>query len=140
MARFEVAEINWSDVYKDMARILEAFRINDKGETIPEGTVCRVSVGKKSILLAIRGHRDHQNAVIHMDEKTRNRLGVKSGDTVDFTLHQLGWWGQFRWALTASDPAYRIASQLAVLSVVLGLLGFVLGVVGVWIALKPLPH
>jgi phage gp45-like len=42
------------------------------------------------ILLALRGHRDHQNAVIHIDEKTRNRLGVKAGETVDFTFRQLG--------------------------------------------------
>ncbi len=137
MAKLEVANIHWSDVYKDIARIPEVFRIDDKGQTIPEGTVCRVSApGGKSVLLALRGQQEHNSPAIHIDERTRNRLGIKVRDEVALAIRQLGWWGQFRWALDASDPAYRIASQLAVVSVALGLLGLGLGVVGIWIALK----
>ena len=55
MAKLEVAEIYWGDVYKDMARIPEAFRIDETGQTVPEGTICKVSAGGKSVLLALRG-------------------------------------------------------------------------------------
>jgi hypothetical protein len=39
--------------------------------------------------------------------------------------------GAWRWAMQSSDIAYRIAAQLSLLSVVLGLLGLALGVISV---------
>jgi len=61
-----------------------------------------------------------------MDEKTRNRLGgIKIGESYDFTFTPAGLPGQLRWAWNASETGYRVASRLAVIGLILGLLAFV---------------
>jgi hypothetical protein len=62
-----------------------------------------------------------------MDERLRNLLHVSDGDEVELQFKKAGFWGQFGWAWSASDPAYRVAARLALLSVVLGAIGLVLG-------------
>jgi hypothetical protein len=129
--KLEVANAHYTDVYKDMARVLDAYRLDAKGAVIPEGRTCKVYVGSESIFLSLRGHNDHKNPAIHIDEKTRTALGVQIHDQVDFTFHQVGWWGQFRWAWNASDPAYRIAARLGFVSLILGVIGLLLGIIGI---------
>lgn len=133
--RLEVANINWADVYKDMARIPEKHRRDEKGKPIPEGRICRVRVGKRGILVSLRGQEEHSNPAIHLDGKTRAALGVAVGEQVTFHFRQASWLGQFLWAWSATDPAYRIAARVGLLSVILGIVGLVLGGIGLWIAL-----
>lgn len=127
----EVANIHWGDVYKDVARIPEPFRLDERGMPIVDGTICRVSTNSRTTLLSIRGQSEHRNPAIHLDEKTRAILDVKERDKLQFTFRKAGFWGQFRWAWGASDPAYRIATRLGIVSVGLGLLGLALGTIGV---------
>jgi hypothetical protein len=53
--KLEVANINWSDVYKDVARIPCDFRMSELGRAIPEGAICKVKVAERSALLSVRG-------------------------------------------------------------------------------------
>jgi hypothetical protein len=62
-----------------------------------------------------------------MDERLRNLLKVSNGSEVDFEFRTTGLGGQFLWAWSASDPAYRVAARLALLSVILGAIGLMLG-------------
>jgi hypothetical protein len=79
--------------------------------------------------------RESAEFEVRMDERLRNLLRVSVGDKIDVAVSKVGLYGQFRWAWSASDPAYRVAARLALLSVVLGLLGAALGLVSVVLAL-----
>jgi len=117
------------DVYRDIARVPEVYRRDKRGETVPEGTVCRVTIGPKSAYALLRGMEQSSERAIRMDERLRNLLSVSVGDDVEADLKTVGLYGQFRWAWSASDPAYRVAARLGLLSVLLGLLGVVLGLI-----------
>ena len=103
---------------------------------IPEGRICKVTVGKRSTFLSLRGQEEHANPAIYLDGKTRNDLGVTLREHASFHFHQASWLGQFLWAWRATDPAYRIAARVGLLSVLLGVAGLVFGGVGIWIALR----
>jgi hypothetical protein len=133
--KLEVANITWADVYKDVARVPEDFRKDHNGQPIQEGTICWVTAGHRTALLSLRGQNEHGNPAIHIDEKTRATLGVTVRDNLAFVFRKAGPWGTFKWAWQASDPAYRIATRLGILSVCLGLLGLALGVIGLVISL-----
>jgi hypothetical protein len=66
---------------------------------------------------------------VKMDECLRNMLGVDPGDQVE--LQKVGLVGEFWWAWNASDPAYRVAARMALLSVVLGMVGLLLGILSI---------
>jgi|SRR5579864_5115382 len=94
-----------------------------------KGTICWVTVENRTALLSVRGQNEHRNPAIHIDEKTRATLAVTVGDNVACDFRKAGWWGHFRWAWHASDPAYLIATRLGVISVFLGLVGLALGII-----------
>ncbi|HTV47209.1 MAG TPA: hypothetical protein VMG59_02065 [Phycisphaerae bacterium] len=127
----EVARSRLNDIYKDIARIPESYRCEMDGRTIPEGRICKVSIGDKHALLSIRGQMEHNDPKIHLDEKTRKLLGVSDHDKADVRLHEASWIGQFLWAWNATDPGYRIASRVAAVSIFLSLLGLLAGIAGI---------
>ena len=128
------------DVYRDLARIPEAHRRGRDGKTIIEGSVCKISAGSASTYALLRGCQVTDQPVILLDERTRNELGLSCGQSVDFVIKPAGLSGQFRWAWSASDPAYRIGARMAVISVALGFTGLVLGVVSILLSVKSLGH
>jgi len=132
--RLSVKQAAEADVYRDIARIPEPHRKDRRGQTIAEGSVCKLSSSGKSVYVLLRGKGETEEAAIWMDERTRNKLGVSTGQEVDFDLSTVGWKGQFLWAWSASDPAYRITARLALISVILGCLGFILGVVSLFLS------
>ena len=115
------------DVYRDIVRVPERYRLDTHQRLIREGSVCRVRAPNGVCYAIVRGLNAASSPAIQIDERLRNALGVKVGQDVDVQLDQVGIWGQFFWAWGASDPAYRVAARLGLLSVVLGFLGFVLG-------------
>ena len=119
----EVHENKQDDVYRDRARIPEGHR-----GKVNEGRICKVSVGGQSVLLEIRGIVSEPKAIVRLDARTREDLGVIEKSSYAFTIHEVGWVGQFLWAWNASDSASRIAARLGLLGVLLGLLGVVLAV------------
>jgi hypothetical protein len=128
------------DVYRDLARIPEGHRRGRDGKTIIEGSVCKISAGSASTFALLRGCQVTDQPVILLDERTRNQLGLACGQSTEFEIKPVGLWGQFLWAWSASDPAYRIGARMAVVSVVLGFIGLVLGVAGIFISVKSLGH
>ena len=128
-----VKAIDKEDVYRDRVRVPVVHR-----GTIAEGTVCKLSVDRTSVLVEIRGIRTAPSdpdpgAVILMDEVTRAKLGpIFTQKMYQFEMKEVGWLGQFSWAWNASDPTPRIAAKLGVLGVILGVIGVVLGVVALY--------
>jgi len=119
------------DVYRDIARIPEQFRQTLDGKTLPEGEVCKITTQgtRRTAFVILRGKEDSQDPVVWLDERTRNRLGLLPGDTVCLEMRTVGLYGQWKWAWSSSDPAYRVNARLALLSVVLGGVGVLLGIV-----------
>ncbi|WP_397547363.1 hypothetical protein ABUL39_02975 [Rhodothermus marinus] len=132
MLELQVRRARQEDVYRDLVRIPEVWRKDCNGEVIPEGSVCKIKILKdnrtRTGYAIVRGVGDESGRVIYVDERLRNFLGIKPGDSVQVVLKKTGLIGQLIWAWRASDPAYRVAARLAVLSFILGLLGFILGV------------
>lgn len=133
--KLKVAQTAEEDVYKNLARIPESHRTDHKGRAIEEGRICKVTAGGRSVLLSLRGQQDHSNPTIHVDEKTRKVLGLTVGREAEFRFREVSWLGQFLWAWRATDPAYKIAARLGLLSVVLGVIGLALGVGSIWFSL-----
>jgi hypothetical protein len=128
--RLEVAESCWADVYKDMARVPQAFRLDANGKPIYEGTICSVTVGSRTVLLSLRSQIENPGtAAIYIDEKTRNALGVAVHDAKEFTFRPVGWLGVLKWVWQASEPAYRVGARLGIAGFILGIVGLILGVI-----------
>lgn len=109
------------DVYRDRARIPELFR-----GCVREGRVCKISVGRASALLEVRGIQCDR-PVIEIGELARRALGVQTTQPYAFCIREVWWIGQFRWAWGASDSSARIAARLGLLGVLLGVVGLILG-------------
>lgn len=120
------------DVYRDLIRIPEKYRLDYKEKPITEGAICRIAVKDKSIYAILRGCGTNKERYIYIDERLRNRLDIQSNQEVDFIIKRVGLWGQFMWAWNSSDPAYRIAARLGLLSVVLGILSLFITIVSIF--------
>jgi hypothetical protein len=118
------------DVYQDIARIPEDYRCDENGNVIEEGKACEIAVETESTIIFVRGNNETKSPCIMLDEVTRKRLRINTGDKVDFKLMPIGIFRQLFWAWSASDPSYRVAARLAIISMFLGVFGFVVGILG----------
>ncbi len=126
MPRLEVRPISEEFIYKDTVQIPEVHRTDKNGKTIEEATVCLIGGTPRSSFVVLRGYQESIKPEIHMDERTRNRLGgIKIGESYDFAFTPVGLRGQLQWAWNASETGYRVASRLAVIGLILGLLAFI---------------
>lgn len=111
-------------------RIPEEYRLDNRDRRIPEGSVCKLRTSSASTYVILRGCANEGVPVVKIDERQRNLLGLKLGEDAHLCLARAGYWGEFLWAWNASDPAYRIAARLGLISALLGILGLALGIVG----------
>lgn len=114
--QLKVQELAHEDRWKDMARVPHRFRIDVNGNHIRRGTICKVGIGDKETLLAVRGSPRRGIPEILLDSPTRRELGVKRGLTYAVELRPVGWIGYCRWAWQADDPAYRLPAQISLIS------------------------
>ncbi|OHB76272.1 MAG: hypothetical protein A2Z34_05670 [Planctomycetes bacterium RBG_16_59_8] len=119
------------DTYKDIARIPEAHRKDCKGNPIPSGSIGKLTINGKSKYLIMRGNDDEKNPVLSLDEYCRQKLDVRNEEAadvrIDFPRWWLPrWWAHFRWAWSATDPAYRLPVKI---SIILGGIGIALGII-----------
>jgi hypothetical protein len=128
--KLKVCQLNRSEFFKDLARVPQKYRFATNGRAIPEGRICEVSIGGRSALISLRGQTETDNPEIQIDGKTRNRLGVELDSELEVQFKEAGLLGQFTWARRSSDPAYMLASNFALLSIGLSLVGIVLGLAG----------
>lgn len=106
------------DVYKDIVRIPQA----DRGE-LKTGRVHRFSVkGEGSGYFILRGAAERYNGTIRMDSAARSRLNLGSGKTYVFKVEEAGFIGELVWGWYATDPSYRAAARLGVLSFFLAII------------------
>jgi hypothetical protein len=131
--KFKVQKAHLADVYRDVIRIPEKHRQDDlKHKIIVEGSLCRVKVGTRSIYAILRGNTQTENKDILIDERLRNRLNIKLQEEVDFFIQASPWFAEFFWAWHSSDPAYRINTRVALLSLILGSIGLILGIISLF--------
>jgi len=125
MPQLTVRQLPIDDVYKDIVRIPEIYRIDLRGNTIEESTACWIEGALHPSVAVLRGYQISNKPEIHMDERTRNRLGIQLDEVHDFRFRRAGLWGQLVWAWEASETGYRVASRLAVIGLILGVLAFI---------------
>jgi len=131
--KLKVERADQEDIYRDIVRIPEKCRVGPRDEVIPEGCVCKIVLLKtgRSGYAIVRGTGHREEPIVKMDERLRNILGVEPGDQVELMIQKVGLLGEFYWAWRASDPAYRVAARMALLSIVLGMVGFLLGILSI---------
>jgi hypothetical protein len=127
LEKLKVHEMPVEDCWKDMARIPKDHRIDVRGKHIRRAKICKVTVGEKHKLLAVRGCPE-PDARILLDSPTRSELGMRVGESYTVELRPVWWLGYLRWAWGAADPAYRVPAQISLVSLVLGVIGLLLGV------------
>ena len=125
--RFKVQCAAKEDIYRDFVRVSEQYRLDTHGRTIPEGSGCKSRTPHATAYGIARGAPHWPEAAVALDKRLRNILHIAVGEEIDIRLAKVGLCGQLCWAWQASDPAYRVAARLGVLSAVLGVAGFVLG-------------
>jgi hypothetical protein len=120
----KVLKIADQDVYKDIVRVPERYRLDESDETIEEATICWINGTPRKSIVTLRGFQRSDEPEIRMDDRTRIRLGVELGKSYNFTFKRASVWGQLRWAWSASETGYKVASRLAVIGFFLGVLAF----------------
>lgn len=135
MPTLEVHQLSASEVYRDIVRVNEAHRTDKRMERIKEGKVCLVRANGRECLAILRGYQDSSDSEIRMDDYTRgpDKLNLKVNHSYEFEFTQVRFLGTLRWAWTASEMGYQIASRIAIISFLMGLVGLVLGVDWHWV-------
>ncbi|MDE2029724.1 MAG: hypothetical protein KGI97_04070 [Alphaproteobacteria bacterium] len=113
----EVHPVEDDDAYRDIVRVARW----DRGE-IKAGSVCRFSTPKGYAYLMLRNTHNGNRGKILMDRNSLNKLNIDNGEKYNFVIREAGFWGELCWIWTATDPVYRVAGRLGVLSLVLGIL------------------
>src|SRR3989344_155019 len=125
MSLLNVSKVDLNEVLNDIVRVPNQNMRDRYGEIIPAGSVCKITANSKSIYAIIRTHLYASGAEIQIDERLRNQLNLDADKKYDFEFQWQGIIGEFKWAWNSSDPAYRTAARLGVLSVLLGSLGLI---------------
>jgi hypothetical protein len=128
--RLKVRKLPEEDVLKDVVRLGDAYR-----DGIPNQTICLVRANRRKARGFVRGWGESSTGsepIIGLDAAMRRKLGLEKDVEYDFQLIPLGGLGQFLWYLGASDPAVRLPAMLALVSLIVGVIGFFLGIVSVW--------
>jgi len=124
MPKLTVKQLRLSDVFQDMARLELRHRPGSKAGRV----IVLAAQGRRARALA-RGAPGRDPDSIYLDDATRYRLGLSSGEQVEFEITPGGFWDELMWGWQSTNAVTRIGTRLAVLSVALGVLGLILGIV-----------
>lgn len=127
MGKLEVHQLPHDEVYLDIARVTQQYRISPDGSAIEEGSVCSLRCSGREILVVARGSASMEKHIF-LDERSRTKLGVDLSQTYEFEMTTLGFFGKVRWALQASDVRYSFPALVSVVSACLGILSVLLGI------------
>ena len=119
MPELEVHQVGEKDIYKDIVRINEAYRVTSDGKPIKEGQVCRISANGHSCLAVLRGMQG-EIPRIFMDDYTRAKLEVSLNRSYAFDLRKVRMIGQLCWAWNATEIGYQVSARLGVIGLVTG--------------------
>ncbi|WP_421871910.1 hypothetical protein [Nitratireductor rhodophyticola] len=128
----EVEEASRDEVFTDMVRIAR-----DHRGSIENGTVVRIEHDGNRVFAIARGLQGrNKDAVIVMDEFVRRKLGVRARSKIDSNnIRKAKRWEKLTWYLEATNPAVHVPAWVAVISLGLGALSVLLGLVGAIIAI-----
>lgn len=107
----------YDDVYRDIVRISEATR-----QGLKTGRIYKFAVEGASAHFILRGTGPENDGKMLIDEAARSKLNLAAGSEVAIRISEAGWLGELAWMWSATDPTYRIAGRLGVLSFLLGLI------------------
>jgi len=135
MPKLEVHQLRRDEVYKDIIRVNEAHRLDKRQRLIKEGQVCLVRANGRKCFAILRGYQPDSAPQIRMDDYTRGRyrLDLREGQTYEFEFRKVRFVGKLRWVWNASEIGYQVASQLAVVSLALGLTALLLTINWKWL-------
>lgn len=125
--KLEVRKLPDQDCWRDLVRLPREFRKDVTGEHIHRGSICQLTIKGRSKLLTVRGW-DEGGDIIMLDQNTRQFFDVHAGGVYEIHLRRGGWLAHLRWAWNAADPGYRIPFQISMVSLSLGLVGLLLGI------------
>jgi hypothetical protein len=124
-----VYKLSGDQMHKDTVHVHPDERGGMKSGNIVWVTVTKGDDGSShSDLFAIRGRTG--KGKIGIDSRGCSLLKLKAGRTYEFVFERTSYWRKLKWAREAADPSARMAMWIAYWSVLLGLAGFVLGVIG----------
>lgn len=127
--KLTVHKLDYDEVYQDFAKIPSGYRKDKKGKLLGAGVICSircVETGRSTFVILRNSSKT--GPAIGIDHRVRKHLGVHSDREYNFDLSQVGFTGQFRWAMAASDIRYSIPAKIAMFSLALGFLSVLLGI------------
>jgi hypothetical protein len=117
--QLEVRDLSEGDTYKDIVRVH-----HEQRSRVKNGAITRVRVNRgKPFVLAMRGCLNEKKGTIGLDHLTREYMGVKVGDKHQFTFEHGCLWDKLKWAANSAEPGARIATWIAIVSGVIGVIG-----------------
>jgi hypothetical protein len=115
----KVRILHGDDNYKDLIRVYWSQRGG-----VNNGRIARVTVdGGKPHLLAMRGCVEKDKDTVGIDHLTREHMGVEDGQSYSFTFQNASWLEKVLWAANSAEPGARIATWIAIVSGVIGIIG-----------------
>ena len=118
--KLKVRATDPDDINKDIVRVAERRRAGLK-----IGRIHKFTVGDQSAYFILRSCAPEDAGKIFMDEAAREKLGLSAGADKEFKIERASLWGEICWLWNATDPTYRIAAKLGVLSLGLGIIALV---------------
>jgi hypothetical protein len=119
-----------ADEYRDIVRIH-----HDDRSGIPSGTLIKIAVhsgaDRRQRIFAVRGLRNANRGQIRLDSPNQDNLNVELNKTYPLEIAETSLLDKLHWVTCATDPAIRVAAWLAIWSGIIGILGFVVGIVGI---------
>lgn len=138
MQRLRVKQGVMEEINRDIVRVCDSRRKTCNGHGISSGSICWIFVEetKRGTYAILRGHPDYlkykyewdENHII-FDETLRERLNLKEKEEYSFCFFEACWVCRIKWAWDASDPAYKIATRIAI---TLGSISVLLGVISLF--------
>jgi hypothetical protein len=121
-----VIEAPLRDVMSDVARFHKQHRTFG-GMLLRAGRIVVLKVDNRSAYVVARGPAGVEYDQISLDSATRDKLNIKANCTASFTIKKANLLHEFLWAWNATDAMPRVAARLGAISVVLGIIGLLLG-------------
>lgn len=108
----------------DIIRVHKDYRKTKDGEVIKSGTICKVTVGdSNSVYAVLRGLDTTKNdSVIFIDQTLRESLHITPGKKYEFHFQVANLLGKLSWMWNTTDTGYRVSAQIAIISLILGIL------------------
>lgn len=124
-----VIAADFDDVFGDRIRVHQSHRPFSRA-----GQIILVKHGGKKLLGVARGARRSDPSTIQLDQRSRDKLGIRSGENAKLSFESAGWIREFWWAWRATDAMPRIQARLGVIALALGLFGALLAGWSIWLA------